>query len=303
MVKFFLHTLLLLILGPTLAFAQESTLPQSLKRDGQIRLYIYHTDTFAELTYLDSNGDWLPKVYDEINSLLRSYTDNKIHPIDKRLIELADHLQDHFAVDVIEVISGYRSPDYNRELKESGHNVANESFHTKGMAMDIHIDEINETEVRDYLQSLGLGGVGYYGTKLMVHMDFGPGRTWADDSFRENVGVGIFNKQTPMSIRSDRFYYQSDDGMRIQVQNSEFGHPLMLIVQHFYRGQWQDVQCPEDEADCLTQMFTFPGKVPQTLSMQYLLKFNKNRFGKFRLHFKHGDFWQNSNEFYVKRQP
>lgn len=301
MLKFYFHTLLLLILGPMLAFAQESTLPTKLVRDGQIRLYIYHTDTFADLTYLDANGQWLPKVYDEINSLLRSYTDDKIHPIDKRLIELADHLQDHFAVDVIEVISGFRSPDYNRELKESGHNVANESFHTKGMAMDIHIDEVNETQVRDYLQALGLGGVGYYGTKLMVHMDFGPVRTWQDDNFRENVTVGIFNKETPMRIETDRFYYHEDQGVRIRSLNSQYGHPLALSVQHFYRGKWQDVQCPAGEDDCLMQMITLPANVSQGLSLKHLLRFNGNRFGKYRLKFAKGDFWQNSNEFYVKR--
>lgn len=295
MLKFFLHTLLLLILGSTQLFAQESTLPQHLKRDGRIRLYIYHTETFANLTYLDANGQWLPKAYDEINFLLRSYTDEKIHPIDKRLIELADHLQDHFSVDVIEVISGFRSPDYNRELKESGHNVANESFHTKGMAMDIHIDEINEKEVRDYLQSLKLGGVGYYGAKLMVHMDFGPVRTWEDDSFRENVNVGIFNKALPFHMNTQKFYYSKDEAVNVWfeklVVNFDF---KKIVLQKFTRGKFEILS----EQPAFLNVPTGLALKTETVQSQ-----GQQLYGKFRFHYENGEYWQNSNEFYVKRQP
>ena len=293
MLKTFFHILVLLTLVPVLAFAQEASLPKNLGRDGHIRFYIYHTNTFVELSYLDQNGQWEPKVYDEFNFLLRSYTDDKILPIDKRLIELADHLQDHFKVDVIEVISGFRSPEYNAELKNTGHKVVNESFHTKGMAMDIHIDEIHETVLRDYLQTLGLGGVGYYGTKLMVHMDFGPVRQWEDDSFRENLNVGEFNLTLPFRMTTQKFYYDPAEMVKVGFEKLVVAFDFhQIVLQKFVHGQWQAVE----QSPALLQ--TISGL---QLDLRALKIAGQPIYGKFRLQYKKGGYWQNSNEFYVKR--
>lgn len=268
--------------------AQQVLLPH----DGVINIYAYHVDEFLAVKYLDDKGAWIPQAYEELNHLLRSRGDNLETQMDKRLIELADHLQDHFKVDTIEVISGYRSPDFNKQLKEEGHNVANESFHTKGMAMDIHIDEITEATIRDYLLKQKLGGVGYYGDRLMVHMDFGPVREWHSGDFRENIGIGIFNKESQISIKTDRLKYDLNSSVLLTFEN--ITDKTALTLEKFHHGKWQKA---------FAQGISISGLKSMSLKVVDLQKqmTDLSVFGKFRLVYKTKTEWQNSNEFYVKK--
>lgn len=274
-----------LLLFPSVAMAA------SLTRDGVINLYVYHVNEAATIRYLDKNGRWLPKAYQQINRMLRSRGDDKTTGIDKRLIELADHLQDHFAVDTIEVISGYRSPAFNKALKDAGRNVARESYHTRGMALDIHIDEIKEATLRDYLRSLKLGGVGYYGDVLMVHMDFGPVRAWNSGDYRDNTEIGVFNDESPVVIRTDKLFYGIDATLKLTWSGVD--QIKALDVHKFHRGRFIKVA-----------RLDLKGKNPQQIKLNGLLDQIQvlSPYGKFRFHFKRGKTWQNSNEFYVKKQ-
>lgn len=292
MKSWLIHAFLVAILGVASTPAQAETYVETpvlskkkFKRDGKVRFYVYHTDTFKEVKYADAKGNWEQKAHGEISQLFRSHKDDKFHYIDVRLVEMADHLQDHFGVDTIEVISGYRSPEFNATLKEEGHKVANESYHTKGKALDIHIDELDERVIRDYLQKAMLGGVGYYGGKLMVHMDVGPVRKWQGASFSENTGVGILNRKIPDRIRTDRFYYGEKDDVRL-VAHLNWNK---MHLEHFFRGKWQTVPAS--------------GYSIQGMGKQAMLRFAEGwkTCGKFRVAFKGDTLWQNSNEFYRKR--
>lgn len=263
-------------------------MPMNLKRDGTVRFYVYHTDEFAEIRYGDGNGQWRTDVAEKLKAIFRSRADGETFVLDKRLIELADHLQDHFGADTVEVISAYRSPEFNRHLKATGHNVANESFHTKGLAMDIHLDEVDEASVRDYLLALKLGGVGYYGNKLMVHMDFGPVRTWQDGGFVQNTGIGIFNKTSSMSLRTDKLFYRLSEPLKLTTSKNLTGE---LELQKFHRGKW------------LTAKTGLAVKSSFELTESFLKAEHEagSVYGKYRLRYEKGGAWQNSNEFYVKR--
>lgn len=257
-----------------------------LKHDGHLRLYVYHVDEFLTIQYLDEKGRWIDEAYQRINHLLRSRGDDAETLMDKRLIELADHLQDHFQVDAIEVISAYRSPDFNKQLKQEGHNVANESLHTKGLAMDIHIDEITEADLRDYLLKINKGGVGYYGDRLMVHMDFGPVRKWHGGNYRENTRIGLFNKKSPVKITTDKLFYTPEEQLNLSFQGIK--KSSTLIIHKFHRGKW--IECGEISGQRL-QLSKICNKLR-----------NLSPYGKFRVQYKKSDDWQNSNEFYIKKQ-
>ncbi len=247
---------------------------QALSHDGVLRLYAYHLDELGEFHYLDASGNWIEAQYQKICAILRSRGDDKTLAVEKSLIELADHLQDHFGADTVEIISGYRSADFNASLKDDGRNVAENSMHIQGKAFDIHLDEIRESELRDYLLKLGLGGVGYYGNRLMVHMDLGPVRQWQDGDFVENTEIGIFNKETTIKIRTDKLFYDTTSELKLSRDGVETLDAL--IVERFHRGKW-------GEAGVFSGSLL--GLVP----------------GKYRLVFKKGEVWQNSNEFYIKR--
>jgi uncharacterized protein YcbK (DUF882 family) len=263
--------------------------------DGDITFYISHTGEWAHFHYRDASGQWLDGMDEKIARLMRSRKDNQTHRMDRRLIELADHLQDYFKAAVIEIISGYRSPEHNAELKHTGHNVANESYHMQGMAMDIHIDEISETALRDYLLSLKLGGVGYYGDKLMVHMDFGPVRAWQDGAFRENTTIGIFDQEEPLvQLRTQKLFYRQEDVMRLSGQNLE--SLTQASLEKFELGFWKQAK--------KLNYPQIPQKKPSEIAISELLEGSVlSPFGKYRIHlmFPAGG-WQNSNEFYVKKR-
>jgi uncharacterized protein YcbK (DUF882 family) len=79
----------------------------------------------------------------------------------------------------INVISGYRCPATNAMLAARSTGVAKDSFHIRGMAIDIRLPGQRLEAVRDTAIVIGRGGVGYYpGLDNFVHVDTGPVRRW-----------------------------------------------------------------------------------------------------------------------------
>ena len=78
----------------------------------------------------------------------------------------------------ISVISGYRSVETNRMLAEMNPGVARNSYHTKGQAIDLRIEGIETSAIRDMGIRLRVGGVGFYKKSNFVHLDTGPRRHW-----------------------------------------------------------------------------------------------------------------------------
>lgn len=79
-----------------------------------------------------------------------------------RLVEVIARISDHFGGRTVQVTSGFRhAGGYTRETSQ----------HTSGHAMDIHIDGVPNTELRDYVRTFDRVGVGYYPRSNFVHVD------------------------------------------------------------------------------------------------------------------------------------
>jgi uncharacterized protein YcbK (DUF882 family) len=78
----------------------------------------------------------------------------------------------------INVISGYRCPATNAMLAARSTGVAKDSFHLRGMAIDVRLPGRRLEAVRDTAIVIGRGGVGYYPALDFVHVDTGPVRRW-----------------------------------------------------------------------------------------------------------------------------
>lgn len=78
----------------------------------------------------------------------------------------------------VEVVSGYRSPKYNLMLRKKGHQVARESQHLLGTAVDFRVRGASTKALHDFVRGLRLGGVGYYPRTRFIHADTGKVRYW-----------------------------------------------------------------------------------------------------------------------------
>lgn len=275
---------------------------KDLPYDGFLRLYHSHTDEFLEVQY-EKNGTVNQEAILKIKHLMRSRDSGKEIDIDLNLLRLLDHLQDHFGADTVEVICGYRSPEYNEHLKKTGHNVAENSNHMKGIAADIHLDEIPEDVLQKYVRSLKKGGVGYYPDLLMVHVDLGEIKFWQEDKFSNRLNIGIFNKASSLKLTTDKLFYFFGDKMVFKKANFSKKEVLpQWDLEWFYRGKWQ-----------IVGKFDF-GTIPSSLTFSSMSKapdknwidgdkLHLSRFGKYRWKITASDGgWQYSNEFYLKRK-
>lgn len=271
----------------------------SPRGDGTIALYTYHEREFAEIVFR-RDGKLDPAALKRIARAMRS-RDGKTHPIDIRLIDLIDHLQDHFEAETVEIISGYRSPKYNRALRMSGRGAASESLHTKGVAADIHLDEVREEAVAAYARKLGAGGVGLYPRYAFVHVDVGPVRNWDEPAPKRRVLVGTKNNPNPVwRMTTNKNLYERGEELSLAIINEAYERQRLrkrLYIQRFRRGEWQE---PDELAKGGRRFALGAG---ESTAFSWTIP-DDQPYGKYRLILRTGTkecppaF---SNEFYVKR--
>jgi uncharacterized protein YcbK (DUF882 family) len=137
--------------------------------------------------YNEHTREWLaidpatPPSQLEIDDFLRDHFTNKTTKMDARLVEVLVSAAHRFRSDVVAVVSGFRHPKYNLILRKKGHQVARDSQHTHGNAIDFYIPHITTPELHAWAKAQHLGGVGLYLASGFVHMDTGPIRFWSGD--------------------------------------------------------------------------------------------------------------------------
>ena len=109
---------------------------------------------------------------------LRDHFTNQATRMDTRLIGVLTRVAGKFQASRIDVVSGYRSTKYNLMLRKKGHQVARDSQHTHGNAVDFRIKGVGTRQVLHYVRSLRVGGVGFYPHSQFVHSDTGKVRYW-----------------------------------------------------------------------------------------------------------------------------
>jgi hypothetical protein len=109
---------------------------------------------------------------------LRDHYTKESTQADTRLAGVLAAAAIRFRASRIEVVSGYRSPKYNLMLRKKGHQVARESQHMQGTAVDFRIYGVATEALREFVRSLRLGGVGYYPRTRFIHADTGKVRYW-----------------------------------------------------------------------------------------------------------------------------
>jgi uncharacterized protein YcbK (DUF882 family) len=185
------------------------TFPGSLTAAGETRtlsLHHVHTKESLTITY-KKNGRYIPSALEKINYVLRDWRRNEVTTIDPKTIDLMWEL--HADLDSqapIHIISGYRSASTNAMLKKIGRNVAKQSMHIRGKAIDLYFPDVAVSKLRGSAIVRQIGGVGYYprsGTSGFVHIDSGKVRYWPRPSesqlsqilkeYKKTVGARMTN--------------------------------------------------------------------------------------------------------------
>lgn len=162
----------------TPAFAARLVRPVATGPARALSFYNLHTDEKLDITYW-CDGQYDRAAWGRINHILRDHYSGDVHVMDLRLIDLVHDLRAHFGNDrPVDIISGYRSPATNRLLRRETTGVAKNSYHMRGMAMDIRFGGTPLPRLHSEALALRRGGVGYYPSSDFVHVDVGPVRRW-----------------------------------------------------------------------------------------------------------------------------
>lgn len=162
--------------APALASA-PSEFPWQGSAARSLSLLNLHTGERAKsLTYFE-HGRYVPGALAEINKVLRDHRTGDVVNMDPKLMDLLHVLQRRLgSQSEIEVISAYRSPASNAKLAAQSGGVAKKSYHMRGMAMDIALEDRSLRDIQTVAKALNAGGVGRY--SKFVHVDTGPVRSW-----------------------------------------------------------------------------------------------------------------------------
>lgn len=119
-----------------------------------------------------------PAVSPPFNQLVRDHFTNQATTMDGRLFQTVVRAAEKFHARYVEIVSGFRAPKYQLMLRKKGHEVARDSQHPRGSAVDFRVAGVPTKLLLRFVRSLRLGGVGYYPESKFVHADVGPIRFW-----------------------------------------------------------------------------------------------------------------------------
>ena len=161
--------------GTAAARAERTDGDAAAKRISLVNL---HTNETLELDFFRGDA-YIPDSLAAIQVLLRDYRNGEQHAIDPRLMDYLYEVAQRVGVPpVFSVISGYRSPQTNEQLREHSSGVAQHSLHMEGRAIDVRLAGVGCTDLAAHALELTRGGVGYYRKSDFVHLDTGAFRTW-----------------------------------------------------------------------------------------------------------------------------
>ena len=191
--------LAILILGliVTDTLSSQNTIDVSryfYKGDGRLNLVSAKNKISFNGTYRFGKGIYNEKALKAIHRIFGAKHDKPLSRISLRLIEFLDFLEDRLHPGArITIASGYRSPEYNTNLRNKGKLAATASLHQYGMAADIKMQGTSSKHIWDTVKKLGFGGTGYYQGEL-VHIDVGPARSWDEKTSGVGTDISIHNK-------------------------------------------------------------------------------------------------------------
>ena len=169
-------------MAATAATQAQASAPHVLRGAGDFRhiaLNNWRTGEWVNTVYW-ADGAYIPGALEALNHILRDWREDAVRPMDPGVIDILAATRDLLeCTEPFEIVSGYRTRKTNAMLRSRMTGVARNSYHCRGMAVDITMKSRSVRQISGAALSLHRGGVGRYTRSEFVHLDCGPVRNWA----------------------------------------------------------------------------------------------------------------------------
>ncbi len=180
------------------------------------------------MRYRHADGVYDPAALAQTRHFFRSREDGREGPISLRLIELLAYIQQRYHPRQMTLLSGFRSPQFNADLRAAGQLVARASLHTEGLAADVAFSGLDIARLWRQLRASRTGGAGYYRRGRFLHIDSGPPRFWEETTSR--VGEDLSAGNARIFARTDFDRYARVDGAVLSL-HSVTAFPLRIAAE------------------------------------------------------------------------
>ena len=174
-------------MDPTRAFAGltppvpglRPEVPPELSMDvRELAFEAAHTGEKLTVPYFD-NGRYVRDALQAVKHIMRDHRNDQEHDIEPALLDVLTVLRERLGTtSPVTIVSAYRSPQTNALLAAQSGGVAKNSYHLRGQAIDIRMDDRTPREIYQVALNMQAGGSGLYSRSDFVHIDTGPVRTW-----------------------------------------------------------------------------------------------------------------------------
>ena len=215
-----------------------------LSGTGTLAIENAHTKERVTAHYRRPDNTYDPDALDRLGRLFRSRGDGAVRDPVLRLVEILSHVQHLAGADHLVLLSGYRSPDYNKTLK----GAARASMHTEGLAADIALANarLSLETVWHRVRALDCCGAGFYGRDAFMHLDVGRPRFWEKATSRVDENLAGGNARLFARTEYDRY----TPGERIVVSVHSLTLPPVRIARQAKLGGTA-VQLEGSAGDCV----------------------------------------------------
>lgn len=199
--------------------------PFFLAGDGELSVKNVNNGRIATVKLVDENGKLVSDSFYKIDQVFGFPANEKKEHISLRTLFMLDYFTDQLAPGkTINMHSGYRSPQYNQNLRKRGRLAARTSTHMDGMAIDFSLPGVNGKAMWDFMRAKDCCGAGNYGGNI-VHLDSGKPRFWEAATSKVGTDASAFNRFIYLSSEYDR--YHAGDAIRfLYTSISDFGFGL-----------------------------------------------------------------------------
>lgn len=176
---------------------------------GKLHLKNLRNNEAAQVSLLNADGSFSDEAFTRIDRVFGYPTTEMGDHISPRLLFMLSYFADRVAPGrLITIESGYRSPDYNENLRQKGANAARTSAHIDALALDFRIEGVDGKKLWETVRETNCCGVGHYGGDI-IHLDAGRPRFWEAATSGTGGKEPDSNRHIYLSTDFDRYPRQA----------------------------------------------------------------------------------------------